>query len=245
LGLGQLKVMTFVEPPLGDMIEKILRHGGLWHSLAPRAPPAGDGLSRAAPQTRFRGGTAMKSPDQDMSRTAADFDVAEEPSLAHVAVERIQRQCERTRWALWGVSICWSIAALAAWWAVFGAIAQQHDPEALALNVLASFGMVFGGYFYASPSKKTQEKVAVFGEVRRDRRYPKYPTKEWFEAAVPADLARSWASVWGPRVLVVAAMAGALMGLILLAFRGGSDPKACHAATARDRCGAECCACGG
>ena len=28
---------------LGDVIEKILRYCGLWHSSAPRAPPAGDG----------------------------------------------------------------------------------------------------------------------------------------------------------------------------------------------------------
>ena len=34
--------MAFIEPPLGDVIEKIPRHCGLWHTASPRAPPAGD-----------------------------------------------------------------------------------------------------------------------------------------------------------------------------------------------------------
>ena len=44
---GQMKVVAFIEPPQGDVIEKILRHCGLWHSSAPRAPPAGDGSVHA------------------------------------------------------------------------------------------------------------------------------------------------------------------------------------------------------
>ena len=40
---GQTKVTAFVEPPQADVIEKILRHCGLWHPSTPRAPPAGDG----------------------------------------------------------------------------------------------------------------------------------------------------------------------------------------------------------
>jgi hypothetical protein len=40
---GQMKVIAFIEPPQGDVIEKILRHCGLWQHLAPRAPPAADG----------------------------------------------------------------------------------------------------------------------------------------------------------------------------------------------------------
>ena len=39
---GQMKVITFIEPPQGDVIEKILRHCGLWHPSSPRAPPAGE-----------------------------------------------------------------------------------------------------------------------------------------------------------------------------------------------------------
>ena len=38
---GQMKVVAFIEPPQGDVIERILRHCGLWCSSAPRAPPAG------------------------------------------------------------------------------------------------------------------------------------------------------------------------------------------------------------
>jgi len=39
---GQMKVVAFIEPPQGDVIEKILRHCGLWHASSPRAPPAGE-----------------------------------------------------------------------------------------------------------------------------------------------------------------------------------------------------------
>ena len=36
---GQMKVVAFIEPPQGEVIEKILRHCGLWHASSPRAPP--------------------------------------------------------------------------------------------------------------------------------------------------------------------------------------------------------------
>ena len=39
---GQMKVVAFLEPPQGDVIEKILRHCRLWCPAAARAPPAGD-----------------------------------------------------------------------------------------------------------------------------------------------------------------------------------------------------------
>ena len=39
---GQMKVVAFIEPPQGAVIEKILRHCGLWHPSTPRAPPAGN-----------------------------------------------------------------------------------------------------------------------------------------------------------------------------------------------------------
>ena len=45
-----MKVVAFIEPPQRDVIEKILRYCGLWHSAAPRAPPAnpnGDAKDRA------------------------------------------------------------------------------------------------------------------------------------------------------------------------------------------------------
>ena len=37
-----MKVVAFIEPPQADVIEKILRHCGLWHASSPRASPAGD-----------------------------------------------------------------------------------------------------------------------------------------------------------------------------------------------------------
>ncbi len=39
---GTMKVVAFLERPQADVIEKILRHCGLWH--ATRAPPAGEDL---------------------------------------------------------------------------------------------------------------------------------------------------------------------------------------------------------
>mgnify|MGYP003309616831 CR=1 FL=1 len=41
---GQMKVVSFIEPPQGDVIEKILQHCGLWPSSSPRAPPEVDEL---------------------------------------------------------------------------------------------------------------------------------------------------------------------------------------------------------
>ena len=39
---GQMKVVTFIEPPQADVIEKILCHCGLWRCSAAR-PPLTDG----------------------------------------------------------------------------------------------------------------------------------------------------------------------------------------------------------
>jgi len=41
---GQMKVVSFIEPPQADVIEAILTHCGLWRSRAPRAPPDVDEL---------------------------------------------------------------------------------------------------------------------------------------------------------------------------------------------------------
>jgi len=40
----QMKVVAFIEPPQREVIEKILRHSGLWQSSAARAPPDVDEL---------------------------------------------------------------------------------------------------------------------------------------------------------------------------------------------------------
>ncbi len=37
-----MKVVAFIEPPQADVIERILRHCGLWNPPPPRAPPAED-----------------------------------------------------------------------------------------------------------------------------------------------------------------------------------------------------------
>jgi len=39
---GQMKVVAFIEPPQGAVIERILRYCGLWNPSVPRAPPAVD-----------------------------------------------------------------------------------------------------------------------------------------------------------------------------------------------------------
>ena len=39
-----MKVVAFIEPPQGEVIEKILKHCGLWQASAPRAPPDMDDL---------------------------------------------------------------------------------------------------------------------------------------------------------------------------------------------------------
>ena len=41
---GEMKVVAFIEPPQGDVIEEILTHCGLWRTSAPRVPPDVDGL---------------------------------------------------------------------------------------------------------------------------------------------------------------------------------------------------------
>jgi len=41
---GTMKEIAFIEPPQADVIEKILRHCGLWHCS--RAPPGDDGFVR-------------------------------------------------------------------------------------------------------------------------------------------------------------------------------------------------------
>ena len=36
---GQMKVVSFLEPPQADVIEEILKHCGLWQPRSPRGPP--------------------------------------------------------------------------------------------------------------------------------------------------------------------------------------------------------------
>ena len=64
---GLMKVVAFIEPPQGEVIERILRHCGLWCPSAPRAPPATDGSSDAAEASR----------DDPRERTYVDIDTFE------------------------------------------------------------------------------------------------------------------------------------------------------------------------
>ena len=41
---GEMKVVAFIDPPQSEVIEKILRHCGLWQASAARAPPDVDGV---------------------------------------------------------------------------------------------------------------------------------------------------------------------------------------------------------
>jgi hypothetical protein len=55
---GVMKVVAFIEPPQGDVIEKILRHCGLWCPASPRAPQPGTFAST----TRTATGTLTRPP---------------------------------------------------------------------------------------------------------------------------------------------------------------------------------------
>jgi len=59
---GQMKVIAFIEPPQADVIEKILRHCGLWNPSSPRAPP---------------GAASVHDPDEPPELTYVDIDTFE------------------------------------------------------------------------------------------------------------------------------------------------------------------------
>jgi hypothetical protein len=62
---GQMKVIAFIEPPQGEVIEKILRHCGLWDPASPPRPPPG-------------GNVVVYVPDNDRDGETAFFDGPEE-----------------------------------------------------------------------------------------------------------------------------------------------------------------------
>jgi len=41
---SEMAIVAFIDPPQGEVIEKILRHCGLWRRAAPRPPPDVEGL---------------------------------------------------------------------------------------------------------------------------------------------------------------------------------------------------------
>ena len=58
-----MKVVALIEPPQGDVIEKILRHCGLGCASSPRAPPA-DGDAVDDPDGDRRSHAAAQEPGE-------------------------------------------------------------------------------------------------------------------------------------------------------------------------------------
>jgi len=68
-----MKVIAFIEPPQGAVVEKILRHCSLWHPSSPRPPPADDCVHD--PDGNSHGQTA--SADEPQERVYVDIDTFE------------------------------------------------------------------------------------------------------------------------------------------------------------------------
>ena len=71
---GQMKVVAFIEPPQGDVIEKILRHCGLWHASA-----GATGRRRLGPRPgrRCRAPDGRSASDEPRELTFVDMDTFE------------------------------------------------------------------------------------------------------------------------------------------------------------------------
>jgi hypothetical protein len=65
---GEMKVISFIEPPQAEVIEKIMRHCGLWHPHTPRPPPA------ASPQPATDDGSSATDAAESEERTYVDMD---------------------------------------------------------------------------------------------------------------------------------------------------------------------------
>ena len=71
-----MKVIALIDPPQGDVIEKILRHCGLWQPSTPRPPPGENGLvyvpdDDGGGQTAFCDGPGEFVPVPDPSQMPA------------------------------------------------------------------------------------------------------------------------------------------------------------------------------
>ena len=68
-----MKVVAFIEPPQGEVIEEILRHCGLWQSSIPRGPPDVDDLSLEL-DAAYSASSIGSSDQADQSQELADVD---------------------------------------------------------------------------------------------------------------------------------------------------------------------------
>ena len=63
---GGMRVIAFIEPPQGAVIEKILQHCGLWHPSSPRPPPEDDDLAYV-PDGDWDGQTAFSDEPRELT----------------------------------------------------------------------------------------------------------------------------------------------------------------------------------
>ena len=71
---GVMKVVAFIEPPQAEVIEKILRHCGLWQGSSSRVPPDTNGLARDLNFCLSTRRNAQPEPDHPQELTYVDID---------------------------------------------------------------------------------------------------------------------------------------------------------------------------
>jgi len=69
-----MTVVSFIEPPQAEVIEKILRHCGLWQQPVSRPPPGTDGLTRELDFGFSTSKARFSKPDQAQDLIYEDFD---------------------------------------------------------------------------------------------------------------------------------------------------------------------------
>ena len=71
---GQMKVVAFIEPPQAEVIEKILRHCGLWREPNSRAPADIDGLIQDLDSSFSSSQAGFPEADRTQELTYVDTD---------------------------------------------------------------------------------------------------------------------------------------------------------------------------
>lgn len=69
-----MTVVSFIEPPQAQVIEKILRHCGLWQEPVSRGPPDINGLAREVDFGHTAGMNRFPEPDQAQDFIYEDID---------------------------------------------------------------------------------------------------------------------------------------------------------------------------